>query len=487
MKKWIALIMAVIMALSLFAGCGSAAATGEEPVADAPAEEPAEAPAEEPEEEPAEEPAEELAENEPVESAAVAATYEVDGKTYVHIASLPGFNGGALTDDEFSKYFKDGDAEAGINEIVKNGLVFCNGQRIPYVLPDGSYSSTEMRLGTGHEGVWQEEDNDEGWAWFAHVQRRYNEDMWLPSLEPDFEPGRLLSLQEAGFMFVKYLMHISGQTVELYAEEGTDYAGLITTTFYQVTLIHDYTKEDGFVHFTAMDNNNLKCDLAVDFPQENVDPSIKPEDMIVYWNDEQTGWHAIRAVSRSGFLIENTDPNDPDAYKHPYFLTVDGQMLTTGDSFVGKDLKEAFTHTQFMRGHRRTDQYNFEYPVIMWSSNENPDTSVGFTRGDNARPALEHAVAYCEDAVKDIVVSEDGTDVPTDVLWVPQEAMDAFNARLAEAKAMLEEGTATNFEYDEMLINLANDFGGVEDKYSTLPFRPNPLGVMGSAEPGTMG
>ena len=419
------------------------------------------------------------------EPAAAAATMEVDGKTYVQIASLPGYNGGSLTEDQYKKYFKDEDPVAGIQEIVANGLVFCNGQRIPYVLPNGELSSTEMRLGTGHEGVWQEEAKEDGWAWFAHVQRRYSEDMWLPSIEADFVPGKLLPLKDAAFMFVKYLMHISGQTVNIFAEKGTDTAALITTTFYQVTLIHSFTKENGIVHFTAMDNDNLVCDLDADFPQENVDPSIKPEDMIVFWNDEQTGWHAVRAVGRAGFLIENTDPTDRDAYKHPYFLTLDGQLLTTGDSFVGKNLKEAFTHTQFMRGHRRTDQYHFSMPVIMWSSNENPDTSVGFSRGDNARPALEYAVAYCEDAVKDIVVSADGTDVSKDTLWVPQEIMDAFQTKLAEAKAMLEEGTATNFEYDEMLINLANVYGGTEDKFSTLPFRPNPLGVVGTAEPGT--
>ena len=74
-KKLLALLMAVLMCVGVFAACGQqvAPAATEAPAAEEPAEEPAEAPAEEAAEEVAEEPAEEVAE-EPAEEAAEEAT-----------------------------------------------------------------------------------------------------------------------------------------------------------------------------------------------------------------------------------------------------------------------------------------------------------------------------------------------------------------------------------------------------------------------------
>ena len=77
-KKLLALLMAVLMCVGVFAACGQQAAPAatEAPAAEEPAEEPAEAPAEEAAEEPAEEAAEEVAE-EPAEAAAGPDTYSM--------------------------------------------------------------------------------------------------------------------------------------------------------------------------------------------------------------------------------------------------------------------------------------------------------------------------------------------------------------------------------------------------------------------------
>ena len=121
----------------------------------------------------------------------------------------------------------------------------------------------------------------------------------------------------------------------------------------------------------------------------------------------------------------------------------------------------------------------------MWSSDELPNHVIGFTRGEGAPKALAHAVEYAEEVTKDIVVSADGSDVASDAYWVTEEIWTPFAEKLAEAKAMVEDGTADNFACDLMLFELGNVLGGTEDLNSHGPMKMNPLGVIGTMALGT--
>lgn len=478
MKKTLALMLALCMILALAACGGSSApaaeeaaaapeaqaeeapAVEEEPVEDAPA---PEAPAEEPQEAPEEAPVEE------------AETAVFNGKEYVKLYSIVCDSSLTTTDPQFDPYFEGG-AEAGIRAISKAGNVFVNGQQIPYEDEDGNLVIEELP-----NMIWQV---DGGWAWKAHIQRQWNDAFFMPSAEPDYEIGTPVDLETAAYMFTKHIAYMIGQTVDLYAEPGEEYASLISTTYYSSTLVESIEAEDGIVRVFGVGGE----DMGIEFPEENFDPAIQPEDMMVYWEDGVQGWMAKRASSMVGRLVENTDPTDEDANKHPFFQPEgETELITTGDSYIGKSFPEAFRHTQFIRGERRTDQYNNpDEVIIMWSSDDGEDHVIGFTRGDGAPAALAYAVAYAEEVTKDIVVSEDGSDVPADQYWINAEAWDAFQETLAVAKAMVEEGTASNLECDQMLFDLGNVLGGTEDLHSSSPLKMNPLGVMGSMEPGAM-
>jgi len=482
MKKTIAFFIAVIMLLALSACGGGTAPAAEEPAAEQPAaEEPAAAP--EAEEAPAaEEAPEEVLEETPEEAPAAEEeeTAIFNGKEYVKLFTIVCDSSLTTTDPQFDQYFREGNAEDGVRAIVKAGNVFVNGQQIPYIQEDGTLSAEELVVG-GDPMLWQV---DGGWAWKAHIQRQWNDAFFMPSAEPGFVAGTPLELEEAAFMLAKHIAYMVGQTVELYAEPGDDFASVISTTYYNSTLVGDVQTENGIVHVFGADGQ----DIGIEFPEENFDPAIQPEDMMVYWLDSVQGWMAKRASSAVGRLVENTDPEDEEANKHPFFLPEgETELITTGDSYIGKSFPEAFRHTQFIRGERRTDQYNNEDEVIiMWSSDDGEDHVIGFTRGDGAPAALAHAVAYAEEVTKDIVVSEDGSDVPADQYWINPEAWDAFQETLSEAKAMVEGGTASNLACDQMIFDLGNVLGGTEDLHSNGPLKMNPLGVMGSMEPGAM-
>ena len=406
-------------------------------------------------------------------------TVEFGGKEYYLLDTIAcegntQGEGLAMTDPRFDSYYAEGTAEAGIRAISKAGLVYVNGQQIPT-----SASSDGMIInGSKETGIWQIEG---GWAWSVHKQRSYNDGFFMPRVETDYEAGKAVDLETAQYLFTKYLSFVKGQTVELYAELGSEKAALISTTMLTSSSVGSIETKNGVTHISRADGQAL----GIDFPAENVDPAIKVGDLMIYWQDGEKGWMAKRAIAQTGRLIENTDPTNPEANKHPYFLP-DGATETIGaeDSLIGKNFEEAYRHTQYIRGHRRTDQYNFAGNLIMWSSDENPDTVIGFTRGDSALDALKHAIAYAEQTTKDVVVSEDGTDVPANKYWVTKEIWDAYAKTLAEAKKMAEAGTAGNYAYDNMLFELGNDLGGTEDLNSKGPMKMNPLGVVGSMQHG---
>lgn len=411
-------------------------------------------------------------------------TKKFDGKEYYKLDTITCVGetngvGMAMTEKQFDSYYAEGSAEAGVRAISKAANVYVNGQRLPYETANGTISTESLLInGSEETGLWKV---DGGWAWSVHKQRSWNDGFFMPKVEADYEAGAPVDLETARFLFTKHLSFVKGQTVELYAELGSEKVSVISTTMLTSTLVGGMENKDGVTRFTHAHGDAL----GIDFPTENVDQAIRPGDMMIYWQDGEKGWVAKRAVAVSGRLIENTDPNNPDAIKQPYFRP-DGaaENIGAGDSLIGKNFEEEFRHTQFIRGHRRTDQYAVTDNLIMWSSDEGENHVIGFTRGDSALPALKHAIVYAEETTKDVRVSKDGSDVPANFYWVTAEIWEPYAEKLAEAKKMADAGTAGNLAYDKMLFELGNVLGGTEDLNSKGPMKMNPLGVVGSMKIG---
>ncbi|MBR6088732.1 MAG: hypothetical protein IKP86_02285 [Anaerolineaceae bacterium] len=412
-------------------------------------------------------------------SAVMAAdTAEFNGQTYEKIYTVVCDSSLTLIDPQFDRYFAEGSAEAGVRAISKTGNVFVNGQQIPYTLEDGTVSS-EALVVNGENAIWQVEG---GWAWKVHLQRQWDDGFFMPRVEENYVQGAPVDLETAAYLYTKHIAYMIGQTVEFYALPGESTASLISTTYLTSTMVGELVKEGDTVTVLGTDGSEKGV-----FAAENFDDSIQPEDLMIYWEDGVRGWTAKRAYAQVGRLIENTDPNNDNAIKEPFFLENGAsETITTGDSYIGKSFGEAFRHTQFIRGERRTDQYkNEDEVIIMWSSDELPDHVIGFTRGEGAYKALVHAIAYAEEVTKDVVVSADGTDVEAGKYWVPEDIWTPFAEKLAEANAMAEAAASSNVEYDEMLFALGNVLGGTEDLNSKGPMKMNPLGVIGTMQPGT--
>ncbi|MCC8099341.1 MAG: hypothetical protein LIO78_04645 [Clostridiales bacterium] len=411
-------------------------------------------------------------------------TITVDGVEYYLLYSYNCENDATLLDEQFAQYYEGGDIEAGLRAITDAGNVYVNGIRIPYTTESGEPSVTEMVVNDECYIMQQ----DEGWIWMTHITRQWDDAFNMPYLEgeEDYVPGEYLSLEDATFKYTEYLAIFCGQTVDLYAEVGSEYASLITTTMLSSAMVDSMETVDGVTTYYYTDG-----EVIVQVAEENADDTIQVDDIMLFWNEfegETETWYSRRAVSYYGILIENTDPDNDNADHEPYFqANGSDELMTTGDSEVVKNLAECYRRTQYIRGHRRTDQYNYEGEVIMWCTNESPDTVIAFTRTkDSAYGALEHAIAYAEETTKDIVVSVDGSDVASDTYWVTEDIWNEYEEGMAEAKAVLESADSTANDYNEMVLEVANVLGGTEDLYSSSPLKMNPLGVIGTMALGTM-
>ena len=405
-------------------------------------------------------------------------TAEFNGQIYEKIYTVICDSSLTLIDPQFDQYFVEGSAEAGVHAISKAGNVFVNGQQIPGVQADGTVSPEKLVV-NGEDAIWEVEG---GWAWKAHLQRQWDDGFFMPRVEENYVQGAPVDLETAAYLYTKHIAYMIGQTVDFYALPGETTTSLISTTYLTSTMVGEIVKDGNTVKVLGTDGSEKGV-----FAIENFDENIAVDDMMIYWEDGVKGWTAKRAYVQVGRLVENTDPNNDNAIKEPFFLENGAsEAITTGDSYIGKSFGEAFRHTQFIRGERRTDQYNNEDEVIyMWSSDELPNHVIGFTRGEGAYKALVHAIAYAEVTTKDVVVSADGTDVEADKFWVPEDIWTPFAEKLTEAKAMAEAAASSNVEYDEMLFALGNVLGGTEDLNSKGPMKMNPLGVVGTMLPGT--
>lgn len=383
-----------------------------------------------------------------------------------------------LASKEFAQFYKDGDAEAGLAEIIKAGEVYVNGYQIPYVKEDGSYSVTDFKI-NGQSNVWQADAENDLWGWQLHMYYQYDGGpMGALSGIEGFVSGQAVPFETAITYYVKYLGNIRGQALKLYAKAGESTVSRIEATRLDTSIVGGVVNNgDGTVTLNGTDGKAIQT-----FKSENFDASIQAGDGVIFWEENDTGWIAKRGYAITSYLVENL------ADDHSPWIYVNGENASTEDSLADKEMAEGYRHTQFIRGYRRTRQFDDKTVVTMWSST--PDGyGFAFTYPESsARGALEYAVKYTGDYAATLKVSADGSDVAATDLWVTKDAMDTFNTALASAKALLADSigktdAATVFAYNEMILTLADAFGGKEGNKG--PGANNSVGIFGSAQPGT--
>lgn len=391
-------------------------------------------------------------------------TTTINGTKYTLLKTLVANRDKGLTDSDYNDYFSGDDSSAAIMAIVSAGNVYVNGYQIPYLTDDGT-ASTEELVVDGQKMMWL--DGGAGYeTWYWDAQK-----MWQGS-------GR--DLTTTAYDFTINLGYREGEAIKLYAKEGESTASLIEFTVINTALVTGLdtdSSSDTVTITTTSETDDGDVTATVDVASDRFDSDIAIGDIVILTDDADKGLSAKKATAVTGKLVETDD------IKNPQWLATDSdKAVDFSDGLIDRShVPEYARNTQFIRGQRRLNLYDYDADVTMWQTSTG--YSIGFTRGDAAKGALEYGINYAESQTSEIVVSTDGSDVSSDTYWVTQDIWDTYQTELTTAKALLEDSSATNLDDDAEILNLANALGGTEDVGQD--FVQNPLGVIGSMQKGT--
>lgn len=339
-----------------------------------------------------------------------------------------------ITDSGQDQYFKEGNALDGVEAILNAGNYYVNG----YQVPRNEEECGDAFVIMGYEKLYKTEN---GWA--AENNKRTG---------TTFDDARL--------GMVEALSRTTGLPVYIYDTDGDGYADRIDSVFYAVAVVdHMIDNGDGTISIDRGDFELTKTNLDVNtvkFPIQNVDPTIQEGDMAMFWQDAEDGWMLEREQSISGYLT--------DAADHQYYVfndekIIDGMNNPKASIYVGN------RPGQYSNAHLAFELNDVE--IIFWVTTEGSIAS-GFTSGANSAECLKRAIAYCENARKDVVTSSDGSGVEKGGKWIAPEKMVEYYNAIKAARAVLADETATNAARDAATYNLFVATWGSSAKYEQI-------------------
>ncbi|MCD8129229.1 MAG: hypothetical protein LUD54_06590 [Oscillospiraceae bacterium] len=324
----------------------------------------------------------------------------------------------AITDDSLSAWFDADSAAEGVEALLNAGKVYVNGFQIP-----------------------AEESDDIAFKVNGFVSFYKDGDEWMNSVHK--ATSGETTFAAARTAFVEGLSLMSGLTVVLpYDENG--YVTEIQFTVKESVAVEELIDNGDGTY--SIDRSNFTLAVKEGMPDindavfaaANVDAAVEAGCLALYW-EATDGWHLERADSESGYLTDGQD--------HGYYIFNETYYV---DSNITKyNLAKANRPGQFLEAHRTLGLFGEE--ITAWFVGDYP---FGFTTNDPAA-ALELGIVNATAAKAEIVVSADGSDVATDVLWMTTDDLAVFEAQIAVAETVLANADSTCFDLDRAIYELA--------------------------------
>lgn len=346
-----------------------------------------------------------------------------------------------ITDPTYNDLF-DGDAVQGIKDLIAAGAVYINDVQVPVEISPDVYSADKLDI-NGGKGLWKNEDG----TWGYDVQILFKNDN--------------LSYEDAVLNLVNSVTKLRGIDYNLIMGDGKVIG--LTATIFDIAMANTLTKGSAYTTFTTVGEGDVNTTgksnpSTINFPNANVTGNPQSQDVVLFWEDAE-GWHLQRANSEVVTVIVSINGTSISG-------TINGQSII--DSRLSLQYSEPWNRpSQPIRAMGWMEEESVS--VIQWTCAHG--ITVGISRGDGAKPALEAAIAKAENALATVKVSAsgDGSDVSIDKMWVTQDYKDRFTQAVDDAKDVFNNGNATNAEYEGALYRLAQAYGGrTGDRFSWL-------------------
>ena len=350
-----------------------------------------------------------------------------------------------------AKYFENGDVKAGMEALLEAGQVYLNGKQIPV-------DAEEFSLNNFH-AIWEKEPGV--WTWQAH-------DKLNADNPKKVDHNGDYSFEFARYRFVLAVSALRGMDTIFWTSGDS---GLVTRVDFfiqsggQIEKIVDNGDGTLTVWGVPVDATSYNTDggpnnvESVTLLKANFDPDIEEGDTILYWYDADGICHMERCIPFQGPIAATAD-----------HFTMEANGVNHSDALIVRfNMQAGSRPMQFLTAAKNLELSDI--PVTLW--NTSTGHTVGLSRMEYAREALERGVAYCEGklAGTTIVVSDDGVGVPAGAYWAPKADVEAYYDAMESAKAWLANPDATNAQLDAATQVLGAEWAGNERKQGGLKLK----------------
>jgi len=341
-----------------------------------------------------------------------------------------------ITDASFDPYFPGTTAAEAVAKLLAEGKCYVNGIQVP-ASPEGLVEYQVNKVPSLYK-------TDIGWGYNVHKTTSANN----------------LTYDQARLGFFETITTVRGHVTELTLDPETKAVTKINVNSLDVVRVTDiivYNESTTIVRGDfALETQRVRPDVNKEiFNTAYFDQSIEIGDIAMYWFGPN-GWEIKKAVPMVGTLAK--DPNN-----NKVFVVNGGKAdeYSKVESNVSRyNLIDSSRPSQFYTAYTRMGLTDME--VTTWCT----DTGhpIGFTTGANSKAVLTRAIATAKAAKEGVTISATGEGITG--VWTTQEAMDAFDAAIAKAEAVLRNNLSSDTDRDMAMYQLSLAYGEAGNKPS---------------------
>ena len=340
-----------------------------------------------------------------------------------------------ITNGAYDQYF-GGNALEGVKALLDEGKVYVNGIKVP--------ATEDETVDYQVNGVSSLYKTNSGWGFNVHKTTSADN----------------LSFQEARLGFYETITTVRGHVTTLYGDSATGRVNKINSQSYDVVRVTEtvfYNESITVVRGDFdLETNRVRPDVNnIVFHSSKYDNNIVTGDFALYYYGPE-GWVIEKADSMTGTLSKDANG---------WFVINAGQSgeYACIESNVSRyNLINCNRPTQFYTSYVSLGLT--EVPVVMWCTPTGHPIGFTYGDKATAKQVLALAIEHAEAAKENVAVSVDGKDVAKGTMWVTQADLDAYNAAIAEVQAICNRNSTAVQEYDDAIYALANALGEAGEK-----------------------
>ena len=372
-----------------------------------------------------------------------------------------------ITDDQYKKYFKEGNTESGLKAVLAKGAFHINGYAIPATATE--YSRHTPDGYTVNQTAWLYQ-KDGSWHGGIGGEKKYSSYAAAAFATATAIPAgleiKLYDTNQDGYTDAIDAQYLEALIVDQITDNGNG-----TCTVQRGTL--DPTLPPSAADGKAFDGIHFSPAAKDLIQKAALDPTIHTGDIALFWY-EKDGWTMKRATEVHGFLINGRD----HAYYQINETKYQDAMRFARDNLPISNRPGEFLNAQkffnFPQSHKQA--------VSLWlvPTTDAPHTQgapIGFTTGQNAREFLVQAIKIAQARLNSVRACSTPSELAPETAWVTPAEYNELQQAIQRAQTALHSNESPmQLDYQVYLLYLTlngskDDIGAAFAGYNYTGFQ----------------